>query len=79
MPEQQSPYETDEYEALSALSAEELNRIAIRSMTDYKVVTRSKERKLILPDQWTASWTESPGGHTQPYIRYWTPTFGYDC
>ena len=79
MPEQQSPYETDEYEALAALSAEELNRIAIRSMTDYKVVTRSKERKILLPGQWTAGWTESPAGHTEPDVRYWSPTFGYDC
>ena len=79
MPEQLSPYETDEYEALAAMSADDLNRIAIRSITDYKATIRSKERKLLLPGQWIATWCEGPNGKSEPDVRYWTPTFGYDA
>ena len=78
MPEQQSPYETDEYEALAALSATELNRIAIRSATDYRIHNRSKDRKLLLPGKWTATWTESPNGSTEPDVRYWTPDYWHE-
>ena len=48
-------------------------------MTEYHAASRSKERNILLPGQWTAGWTESPAGHTLPDIRYWTPIFGYDC
>ena len=78
MPEQESPYETDEYERLATMSAAELNRIAIRSTTRYRAAARTKERGLLLPNGWTAAWTESPSGSTEPDITCWTPTYGYD-
>lgn len=70
MPVQASPYETEEYERLEAMSREELNRLAIRGRTEYAPHDPNRrERLLLLAGGWVVRWTEDQDGATEPDIR----------